>query len=221
MSALDFGRDGAERFPALARDLTEELTSAFEGVAPAAGRRIAVLGPLAKVIGRGSAACKLAASHIGKAARPVRVIAFDKQDGANWALGWHQDRVIAVRERREVSGFGSWTVKDGQHHVQPPTALLERMVTLRLHLDPVDDQNAPLRIAPGSHHFGRIAKKDIPVMVNRCGEQICLADAGDGWLYATLILHASDRAAPGKQRRVVQIDYAADDLPDGLDWALG
>ena len=32
-------------------------------------------------------------------ARPVRVIAFNKTEGNNWTLPWHQDRVVALRER--------------------------------------------------------------------------------------------------------------------------
>jgi signal transduction histidine kinase len=46
----------------------------------------------------------------------------------------------------------------------------------------------------------------------------CLADAGDVWVYRTPILHASDRAANGRRRRVLQVDYSGDDLPDGLSW---
>src|SRR5690349_21492636 len=46
----------------------------------------------------------------------VRVVLFDKSPGANWALGWHQDLSLAIRERRDVSGFGPWTVKDGVPH---------------------------------------------------------------------------------------------------------
>lgn len=68
--------------------------------------------------------------------RPVRALLFDKTDGGNWALAWHQDRTIEVAERCEVAGFGPWTVKQGRVHVAPPVSLLERMVTVRLHLDP-------------------------------------------------------------------------------------
>jgi hypothetical protein len=31
----------------------------------------------------------------------------------DWALGWHQDRTIAVMERVEADGLGPWTVKSG------------------------------------------------------------------------------------------------------------
>ena len=42
--------------------------------------------------------------------------------------------------------------------------------------------------------------------------------AGDVWLYATPILHASDAATTPLRRRVLQIDYAGHELPGGLEW---
>ncbi len=58
----------------------------------------------------------------------------------------------------------------------------------------------------------------IESVVRRCGTTQCLADAGDVWLYATPILHASEAASRPAHRRVLQLDYAAQDLPDGLEW---
>ncbi|MEG3090939.1 phytanoyl-CoA dioxygenase family protein [Sphingomonas sp. PB1R3] len=153
--------------------------------------------------------------------RPVRALLFDKADGGNWALAWHQDRTIEVAERREVAGFGPWTVKQGRIHVAPPVSLLEQMVTVRFHLDPVDADNAPLLVSPGSHRLGLIAEDAIAGVVDRMGEAVCLAEAGTVWLYRTLILHASARAMPGRHRRVLQIDLSADDLPGGLRYAVG
>jgi hypothetical protein len=69
--------------------------------------------------------------------RPVRAILFDKTPETNWALGWHQDRTIAVKQRMAVDGFEIWCVKGGMLHVEPPFELLSGMVTLRVHIDPV------------------------------------------------------------------------------------
>jgi hypothetical protein len=160
----------------------------------------------------------LAVPSLGFAPRPVRAILFDKSAETNWSLAWHQDRVIAVRERVEVDGFGPWTRKQGALHVAPPFDVLARMITIRLHLDDVPSTNAPLLIAPGSHRLGRISERDIPAVVQRCGTIACLAAAGDVWLYSTLILHASDAALHPARRRVLQVDYTAHDLPGGLEW---
>jgi hypothetical protein len=160
----------------------------------------------------------VAASVLDERCRPVRAILFDKTPSANWALGWHQDRAIAVAERVDVEGFGPWTRKHGALHVAPPFEVLARMVTLRLHLDDVPATNAPLLIAPGSHRLGRIAEGDVPAVVKRCGVATCIAATGDIWLYATPILHASGVATDPGHRRVLQVDYASMDLPGGLRW---
>lgn len=156
---------------------------------------------------------------LGAAARPVRALLFDKRDGANWALGWHQDRTIEVAERVEVPGYGPWTVKQGRSHVAPPIALLEGMLTVRIHLDAVPEGNAPLLVAPGTHRLGLIAEDAIERLVRRHGTAVCLAEAGSVWFYATPILHASARSTAGGHRRVLQLDYAPVDLPGGLRWA--
>lgn len=103
-------------------------------------------------------------------------------------------------------------------HVEPPFELLSDMVTLRVHIDSVPASNAPLLIAPGSHKLGRIAEDDIREIVRRCGTVACLADAGDIWLYATPILHASEAAALPAHRRVLQVDFSVGELPVGLEW---
>ena len=170
---------------------------------------------LAEVAGPASA---IATAILGDGARPVRATLFDKDRHRNWALGWHQDRTIAVRERSDAAGFEQWTMKQGIHHVVPPFAYLARMLTLRIHIDPAGPENAPLLVAPGSHRLGRHCRGDIRAAVDRCGRTTCPAKRGDVWLYATPILHASDRALRPGRRRVLQILYSADTLPGGLEW---
>ena len=160
----------------------------------------------------------ISARILGPSSRPVRAILFDKTAETNWSLAWHQDRTICVKRRIDVDGFGPWTTKQGMQHVAPPFELLSRMITLRVHLDDVAVTNAPLLIAPGSHKRGRVPVETIDDVVRECGTFMCLADAGDVWAYATPILHASDAAAVPARRRVLQLDYAASELPGGLDW---
>jgi hypothetical protein len=147
-----------------------------------------------------------------------RTVLFDKSVDQNWSLGWHQDRTIVVKQRIDVNGFGPWSVKSGMVHVEPPFDLLARMLTVRVHLDPVPVTNAPLLVAPGSHKRGRIRTPEIPNVVHQCGVIRCLAEVGDIWLYATPILHASNAALEPLHRRVLQVDYAVVQLPGGLKW---
>jgi hypothetical protein len=67
---------------------------------------------LAELLANNRSLDKIAKSQLGDKARPVRAVLFDKNVDANWALGWHQDRTIVIREKREVDGFGPWTKKN-------------------------------------------------------------------------------------------------------------
>ncbi len=39
----------------------------------------------------------------------VRAVWFDKSDGRNWSVPWHQDRVIAVRDRCNTPLAANWS----------------------------------------------------------------------------------------------------------------
>jgi ectoine hydroxylase-related dioxygenase (phytanoyl-CoA dioxygenase family) len=118
-----------------------------------------------------------------------------------------------------VPEFDNWTVKGGTIHVEPPFAILERMVTMRVHLDDVDAENAPLLIVPGSHRLGRLVEAQIAGIDKEGTTAACIATAGDVWVYSTPILHASEASRRPRKRRVLQIDFSADKLPGGLEWA--
>lgn len=219
MEAREFPGNGAAHFryavdPAAWLEVVSHLPAGQAGVRIRGDARIPAL------ISEGSAVFGIAASLIGRDARPVRAILFDKGPGNNWALGWHQDRTIAIALRRDCPGFGPWTIKQGIPHVEPPFPILEAMVTIRIHLDPVDANNAPLLFAPGSHLQGRIVEADYQQVLNACGVRTCLSKAGDVWAYATPILHSSQASTSvNRHRRVLQVDYSAQDLPHGLEWA--
>lgn len=220
LERLTFQHDGAQLFcQALTSDRLHELKTALSHLPPDhAGLRLRGVEGLAPFLAARGHIGRYAASVLGESCRPVRAILFDKTAATNWALGWHQDRTIAVKERIPVDGFDTWSIKSGMQHVEPPIALLSDMVTLRVHIDPVPAGNAPLLIAPGSHKLGRIPEDEVGDVVQRCGTVACLADAGDIWLYATPILHASDAATAPMHRRVLQVDFAVSDLPGGLEW---
>ncbi len=208
-----FQRDGAIHLPGSLEDseLTALRALALEG--PGGRLRDAELPALI------ASATAAAQSLIGDAAFPVRAVLFDKTPEANWAVAWHQDRTIVVRKRCEVEGFGPWSRKNGLQHVAPPIAVLEGMVTLRIHLDACGGDNSPLKAALGSHRLGRVPASEAAKKAAEHPLLTCLAEPGDIWAYSTPILHASERARFPSRRRVLQIDYAADELPGGLQWA--
>jgi ectoine hydroxylase-related dioxygenase (phytanoyl-CoA dioxygenase family) len=183
-----------------------------------AGLRITGIEGLRPLLAPDGVIGTVAAIALGPDCQAVRAILFDETAATNWSLAWHQDRAICVVERLDVDGFGPGTVKQGMHHVEPSFDLLARMVTLRVHLDDVPETNAPLLIAPGSHLRRRVPVDEIAAVVGGCGIRVCLAKAGDIWLYTTPILHASDAACRPAHRRVLQVDYSADPLPGRLRW---
>ena len=210
---------GAIRLDGAARALLPEMESIL-GALPSdeAGLRLFGVPGLAPLLAANGALGSIASDVLGPQVKAVRALLFNKTASTNWSLAWHQDRTICVRERREVDAFGPWTTKQGQVHVAPPFELLARMATLRIHLDDVPENNAPLLIAPGSHLLGKVPVDEVDEAVSRCGTMACLATAGDVWLYSTPILHASKAASPPQRRRVLQVDFSAEDLPGGLAW---
>jgi hypothetical protein len=217
---MQLSLDGAQLFAAAFNsDDLLHLEHSLEGVTlDRPGNRLSGIPALARLLAPTGSIGRSAAAHLGQRAKPVRALLFNKTMAHNWALGWHQDRTIVVRQRHDLSGFGNWTVKAGMLHVEPPFEILERMITLRLHLDDVGPRNAPLLISPGSHALGRIPEASIERAIERLGTFACLADRGDVWLYSTPILHASEAAATPGGRRVLQVDYSADLLPEPLEW---
>ncbi|HEV3299823.1 MAG TPA: phytanoyl-CoA dioxygenase family protein [Planctomycetaceae bacterium] len=154
---------------------------------------------------------------LGEGAFAARAIFFDKVPGANWALGWHQDSVIAVAEQRDVSGFLAWGQKAGVWQVQPPPEILAAMVAVRIHLDDCGPENGPLRVIPGSHRHGWV-DNEIGRWKREVEAVTCLASAGGAVVMCPLILHASSKAVSPSHRRVIHIEYASEELPGGLQW---
>ncbi len=163
----------------------------------------------------------LATVFLSRAAFPVRCLLFDKTPEANWRVPWHQDLAIPVVEKIECEGFAGWSQKEGVWHVRPPANVLEGMVTLRLHLDECPASNGALRVLPGSHRHGILSTEDIAVWKESTEPVVCAARAGDVLAMRPLLLHASSPSETVCHRRVLHVEYAADDLPGGLRWAEG
>ena len=163
-------------------------------------------------------AAELAASPVDQV-RCVRGILFDKTPEANWAVAWHQDRSIAVRERHKVPGYGPWSVKHGIPHVQPPLDVLTQLVTLRLHVDDCPLTNGPLRTLPGTHVNGIHSDDMIAILVDATEDQPHPATAGDILATRPLLLHASSPAELPTRRRVLHLEFSPIELPDPLEFA--
>jgi len=149
--------------------------------------------------------------RLGPAAGVVRVLYFDKPPGRGWALPWHKDFNIAVRAHGAIGRFRKPTTKAGVPHVEAPDELLRRMLTVRIHLDDMTEDNGPLRVIPGSHENS--AEERPPRSVH------CLA--GDALFMRPLLTHSSANSRPGcdRHRRILHFECAPEpSLPDGYAW---
>jgi ectoine hydroxylase-related dioxygenase (phytanoyl-CoA dioxygenase family) len=149
----------------------------------------------------------------------VRATLFDKTTAANWLVPWHQDVTVCVDAKLDVPGYGPWTVKAGVWHVQPPASILERMLSIRIHLDDCDESNGALRVLPGTHRIGRLNATGIAERQRNSTSVTCVVDAGGIVLMRPLLIHASSAASKASHRRVIHIDYASCPLDGGLRWA--
>jgi hypothetical protein len=198
--------------------LSDEEAVRQRGGETYAVRNLLALVPAVRDVARSPAVRSLVEPVLGPGAFVARALLLDKTPEANWNLGWHQDRAIAVRRRVEVPGFGPWSVKAGVPHVRPPASVLARMLTVRLHLDACHAGNAPLRVLPGSHAEGELDA----AARRRWREQVepvaCLVPRGGALLMRPLLLHASGAAAEPSHRRVIHLEFAGQPLPGGLEW---
>jgi ectoine hydroxylase-related dioxygenase (phytanoyl-CoA dioxygenase family) len=146
----------------------------------------------------------------------VRVLFFDKPPDQTWALPWHKDLTIAVRDNRLPSRhFHKPTTKAGVPHVEASQDVLEGIVTVRLHLDDVTEENGPLKVIPGSHQSGKLLGP------GGTAPQSILTGRGDVLLMWPLLAHCSSRSHSGtrRHRRILHLEFAASAwLPDGYAW---
>jgi len=164
-------------------------------------------------------ASMIAREILGVEPLPVRAILFDKTPISNWYVTWHQDLSIPVKAKMELPGYTSWSEKEGVTHVQPPAEILERMVSLRIHLDACGESNGPIKFIATSHLSGVLAPDDIARWRDAHPQVICAAQCGDVIAMRPLILHSSSIAETPEHRRVLHLEYAGIELPPGLDWA--
>jgi len=177
-------------------------------------RNLLTVFPSARTLWRKPRILELLAGMLGEQAGLVRGLYFDKPPESTWSLPWHQDLTIAVRDHSLPSErFCNRTVKAGVPHVEAPDELLRQMLTLRIHLDDVTEENGPLQVLPGTHVARDVPASRPPVTI--------LAAAGDVLAMRPLLSHSSGVSHPEstRRRRVIHLEFAATrELGDGYAW---
>ncbi|HVJ83442.1 MAG TPA: phytanoyl-CoA dioxygenase family protein [Planctomycetia bacterium] len=198
---------------AVAAAETEEVRTAGGGLY--AARNVLGWWPGADAVWRTPLLVGLLGELLGPEFGLVRVLFFDKPPERNWTLPWHKDLTVALAAPVRSGNFTKPTVKLGVPHAEAPVELLEKMLTVRLHLDAVDEENGALEVLPGSHLAGKRLDLD-------SGEPRAVrCKRGGLLLMRPLLAHASRRAAEGnsRRRRILHFEFApSPELPDGARW---
>jgi hypothetical protein len=153
---------------------------------------------------------------LGPGAGLVRVLFFDKSPEQSWTLPFHRDMTIAVMDNTvKVAGFSHPTRKAGVAHLEATEELLERMLILRIHLDPMTVDNGPLSLLPGSHRTDLAGPPEEAVTP--------LGPAGDVLAMRPLVMHGSRHTRPGntEHRRILHLELAGVERPaHELEWHM-
>ncbi|GAB5403878.1 MAG: phytanoyl-CoA dioxygenase family protein [Aureliella sp.] len=171
-------------------------------------------------------------SVVGPRATVVRGLLFDKPPSRSWTLPWHRDRTIAVEDCEPdqlPNGYSSPTRKAGVLHLSAPNSLLDQMLTLRVSLDAMSDENGQLVVLPGSHNIDSISGQDAD-LTNldeneseecRGGPQPVYCHTGDILAMRPLLAHSSIKSSDrtSMRRRVVHLEICDPSLlPSPLKW---
>ena len=110
------------------------------------------------------------------------------------------------------------TLKAGICHVEAPATLLEKMLTVRIHLDAMGPHNGPIVVRKGSHLEGKLLHSQVPA-ANEITQVHC--QAGSVMLMRPLVSHSSIASLPGLSlhRRTIHLELSAiETLPYGFRW---
>jgi hypothetical protein len=211
--------------PLRSRRLQAELTQALvigragvleQGGRIYAARNILQLWPTVAEVWRRPPLPEIMGEILGPQFGLVRVLFFDKPPEQSWSLPWHKDMTIAVRNNRLPSRhLDHPTTKSGVPHVEASQAVLDGMLTARIHLDDVTEENGPMQVIPGSHRTGKVSS------IDESKAQTILAKKGDVLLIRPLVEHNSVPSCSGtfRHRRILHLEFASSpELPDGYEW---
>jgi ectoine hydroxylase-related dioxygenase (phytanoyl-CoA dioxygenase family) len=163
----------------------------------------------------------IAEDILGGSAIPFRATFFDKSPKSNWLVVWHQDTALPLLERREVEGWGPWSVKEGINYAHAPAAALGKVIALRIHVDDSTAENGPLRVLPGTHTAGVLSDEEVRRFANQVAPINCLVARGGVVAMRPLIVHSSSKSLTADPRRIVHIEYTTSlDVEGGLSLAI-
>jgi ectoine hydroxylase-related dioxygenase (phytanoyl-CoA dioxygenase family) len=96
--------------------------------------------------------------------------------------------------------------------------MMSRILAIRLHLDDCFAANGALKVLPGSHRSDALTSDRIEEISSSVNEVVCEVPAGGAVLMSPLLLHASSPMINPGHRRVIHLEFTAQELPQPLEW---
>jgi ectoine hydroxylase-related dioxygenase (phytanoyl-CoA dioxygenase family) len=181
-----------------------------------AGARHLMASPEVRSLAMDTRLLDIAAETLGGRAVPYRATLFEKSGRANWLVVWHQDTALPLVAKVVGDDWGPWSTKAGVLYAHAPAWALERIVALRVHLDPSTRDNGPLRVIPGTHRLGILSDDDVFSLARRTAEVECVVERGGIIAMRPLLIHSSSKVRLDQPRRVIHLEYV-----DTLDLGHG
>jgi ectoine hydroxylase-related dioxygenase (phytanoyl-CoA dioxygenase family) len=172
-----------------------------------AGIRHALRNPVIAALASEPRLVNIAQQILGGTAVPFRATLFDKSPRSNWLVVWHQDTALPLRERRDIPGWGPWSIKHGLVYAHAPADALCRIIALRIHLNDCTALNGPLKVLPGTHTRGVLSDDAIHELASQIAPVDCLVPEGGVLAMRPLLIHASSKSQGEAPRRVLHIEY--------------
>lgn len=200
--------------------LLKELTTWTAGRSRA-GIRHLMRCPVISSLARDTRLQTLAQTALMETTNPYRATLFEKTRESNWLVSWHQDTAVPLEKKFASSEWGPWSTKFGIMYAHAPAWALDRIITLRIQLDPCAQDDGPLRVIPRSHQKGVLSDSEIHLISQHEHPVECLVPQGGVLVMKPLIIHASSKSKGGTPRRVLHIEYApASGISESIQLAI-
>jgi hypothetical protein len=181
-----------------------------------AARNVLTLCPEIVDLWKTTALIQLLITLLGKETGLVRALYFDKPPAQSWSLPWHKDVLIAVKSPVcQSPRYSPIRNRLGVPHCEPPLDVLQSMLTLRLHIDEVTEENGPLEVMLNSHQQGK------EILLKGLQHETVYSPKGGLFVMHRLIAHASGKSYPETKlhRRILHLEFASSSrLPDDYEW---
>ena len=225
--------DGIERMQrALAREGAVALTDVFDAEAistlraecdrtfsdpTATAASLLRRSPMVTALSKEGPIATIVHALLGAAPIPFSAFFLDKTLDGNWVMPWHQNLRIPVEEPPPDVPLKVLR-EHGVPHVIPDRELLDGVLIARVSLDDHHAENGALEVVPGSHDDGILTDARVAAVGDAGPGQVCFAPAGTVVFFRALLVHRSLRSTSTDRRRVLQLEFSANELPFGLRW---